>query len=88
MKNRCLPPLAAFTAPLPPLAGKILLMGLLFFGHALPLQAGEPQVLTARPEKIEAVLGQKIGILPLARDPFNFTHETITFQLKREGDPS
>jgi len=84
MKNRCLPPLAAFTAPLPPLAGKILLMGLLFFGHALPLQAGEPQVLTARPEKIEAVLGQKTGILPLARDPFNWSREQITFFKSQE----
>ncbi len=72
--------LATFAAVLPPpLAGGALLLAALLLGHALPVQAGEPQVLTVRPEKIEAVQGRKAASPPLARDPFNWSREQISF---------
>ena len=66
------------------LAGRILLPTLLLLGHALPLQAGEPRVLTVRPEKIEAIVGQKTTSLPLGRDPFNWSREQINFFKSQE----
>jgi len=76
MKNRRLPPLRT-------LASSLFLAALLL-GHALPLQAGEPQVLTVRPEKIEAVLGKKTTNPPLARDLFNWSREQISFFKSQE----
>jgi hypothetical protein len=61
----------------------LLLTGLLL-GHALPLQAGEPKVLLVRPEKIEAMRGQKISSQPLTRDPFNWSREQISFFKNQE----
>lgn len=68
----------------PPLAGGALLLTALLLGHAFPLQAGEPQVLTVRPEKIEAVLGKKTVTPPLKRDPFNWSREQINLFKGRE----
>ena len=79
MKTRRIPTLTAFTATLPPLTGKALLLVLLLLGHALPLQAGEPQVLTVRPEKIEPAQSQKTASPTLERDPFNWSREQISF---------
>ena len=76
MKNRRLPPLRT-------LASSLFLAALLL-GRALPLQAGEPQVLTVRPEKIEAVLGKKTTNPPLARDLFNWSREQISFFKSQE----
>ncbi|MFH1021085.1 MAG: hypothetical protein V1782_10835 [Pseudomonadota bacterium] len=84
MRSRRLPPLRA-PAALPPLTGEaMLLAAILLLGHALPLQAGEPRILTVRPEKIEAVLGQKTASPPLGRDPFNWSREQISFFKSRE----
>jgi len=66
------------------LAGRILLPTLLLLGHALPVLAGEPQVLTVRPEKIEAVVGKKTASPPLGRDPFNWSREQIGFFKSQE----
>ena len=66
------------------LAGRILLPTLLLLGHALPVLAGEPQVLTVRPEKIEAVVGPKTASPPLGRDPFNWSREQINFFKSQE----
>lgn len=76
MKNPCLPSPATLT--------KALLLAVLLLGHALPLLAGEPQVLTVRPEKIEALLGPKKASQPLARDPFNWSREQISFFKSQE----
>jgi hypothetical protein len=81
MKKRPVPPLNAFARIL---AGRILLPAVLLLGHALPLQAGEPQVLTVRPEKIEAVVGPKTASPPLERDPFNWSREQINFFKSQE----
>lgn len=81
MKKRRIPLLRALPMVL---AGRVLLLATLLLGHALPLQAKEPQVLTVRPEKIEAVLGQKIASPPLARDPFNWSREQISFFKSQE----
>lgn len=77
-RSRGIPPLRALARTVPPLLAVLLL------GHALPLQAGEPQVLTVRPEKIEAVLGQKTVGPPLGRDPFNWSREQISFFKSQE----
>ncbi|MFA6900539.1 MAG: hypothetical protein WC256_10075 [Desulfurivibrionaceae bacterium] len=79
MGNRHFPPLRAFVKRrLPPLTSSVLFLAILL-GHSLPLQAGEPQILTVRPEKIEAVQGQKTASPPLGRDPFNWSREQISF---------
>ncbi|MBA3004807.1 MAG: hypothetical protein FP813_13325 [Desulfurivibrio sp.] len=62
----------------------ITLITALLLGHALPLQAGDPQVLTVRPEKIETLRGQKGVNPPLQRDPFNWSREQISFFKSRE----
>ncbi len=77
--NRRMPPRRALARALPPPLATAMLLAVLFFSHPLPLQAGEPQVLTVRPEKIEAVLGSKKISPPLARDPFNWSREQINF---------
>ena len=66
------------------MVGRALLVAALLLGHALPLQAGEPQVLTVRPEKIEAMRGQKTANQPLTRDPFNWSREQISFFKSQE----
>jgi len=76
MRNRRIPPPRA-------LIGSLLLAAMLL-GHALPLQAGEPQVLTVRPEKIEAIVGKKTASPPLARDLFNWSREQISFFKNQE----
>ena len=76
MKHPCIPPPASLA--------RALLLSVLLLGHALPLQAGEAQVLTVRPEKIEAVRGQKKASQPLARDPFNWSREQISFFKSQE----
>jgi len=60
-RNRHIPPLLPPAKTLSrPLAGRVLLLAVLLLGHALPLQAGEePQVLTVRLEKIEAIQGKR-----------------------------
>ena len=65
-------------------AARVLLLAVLLLGHALPLQAGEPQVLTVRPEKIEAMRGPKTASQPLTRDPFNWSREQISFFKNQE----
>lgn len=81
-RNQRIPPLLlppATTLPRP-LAGRALLLAVLLLGHALPLLAGEePQVLTVRLEKIEAIQGKRTDKQPLARDPFNWSREQINF---------
>lgn len=62
----------------------IALVTTLLLNHALPLQAGEPKVLTVRPEKIETFRGQKGVNPPLQRDPFNWSREQITFFKSQE----
>lgn len=62
----------------------LLLLAGLLLGHALPLQAGEAKVLLVRPEKIEAMRGQKASSQPLARDPFNWSREQISFFKSQE----
>jgi|GEM_PF-1080308 len=79
MKKRRITMLGA----LPLVAGGMLLAALLF-AHALPLHAAEPQILTVRPEKIEAVSGPKAASAPLARDPFNWSREQISLFKSRE----
>ena len=76
MRNKPLPPQKTFA--------RSLFLALLLLGHALPLQAGEAQVLTVRPEKIEAVSGKKTASQPLARDPFNWSREQINFFKSQE----
>ena len=76
MKNPCLPSPAILT--------RALLLAAILLGRTLPLQAGEIQVLTVRPEKIEAVRGQKKASQPLARDPFNWSREQISFFKSQE----
>ena len=76
MKNLCIPS--------PAILRKVLLLAVLLLGRALPLHAGEAQVLTVRPEKIEAILGQKKASQPLARDPFNWSREQISFFKSQE----
>ena len=66
------------------MTSRALLVAALLLGHALPLQAGEPQVLTVRPEKIEAMRGQKTANQPLTRDPFNWSREQISFFKSQE----
>ncbi len=79
MRIRHIPLLRAFKGRrLPPLASRVLFLAVLL-GHALPLQAGEPQVLTVRPEKMETVRRQKTASPSLERDPFNWSHEQISF---------
>ena len=65
-------------------AGRVLLLAVLLLGYALPLQAREPQVLTVRPEKIEAMRGPKTASQPLIRDPFNWSREQIRFFKNQE----
>ena len=81
MNNRRLPLLRTLARAL---AGRVLFPAVLLLGHALPLHAKEPQVLTVRPEKIEAVLGQKTASPPLGRDPFNWSREQISFFKSQE----
>jgi len=72
-----------FAAILPPPLACGALLAALLLGHALPLQAGEPQVLTVRPERIK-VRGQKTASHPLERDPFNWSREQINFFKNQE----
>jgi len=51
-------------------AARVLLLAVLLLGHALPLLAGEPQVLTVRPEKIEAIVGKKTAVALLNSDEY------------------
>lgn len=67
-----------------PLAAGGLLLATMFLGYALPLHAGEPQVLTVRTEKIEPASGPKATSPPLARDPFNWSREQISFFKSQE----
>lgn len=73
-----------FAAILPPPLACGILLAVLLLGHTLPLRAGEPQVLTVRPEKIEAVRGQTTASQPLGRDPFNWSREQINFFKNQE----
>lgn len=66
------------------LAKPLFLALLALLGHALPLQAREAQVLTVRPEKIEAMRGPKTAGQPLGRDPFNWSREQISFFKNQE----
>ena len=79
MRSRHLPPPRTFLRRRrPPLTCRVLFLAVLL-GYALPLQAGEPQVLTVRPEKIETVRRQKTASPSLERDPFNWSREQISF---------
>ncbi|MDG4476449.1 hypothetical protein [Thiovibrio frasassiensis] len=64
--------------------GRIILFTVLLLGYALPLLSAEPQVLTVRPEKIEAHRGQKTTNPTLERDPFNWSREQISFFKSQE----
>jgi len=63
---------------------RTLLLAVMLLGYVLPVQAGEAQVLTVRPEKIEAARGAKTASLPLKRDPFNWSREQINFFKNQE----
>lgn len=79
MKNRRITMLGAS-----PLGIGGMLFAALLLAHALPLHAGETQVLTVRIEKIEPASGPKATSPPLTRDPFNWSREQISFFKSRE----
>lgn len=64
--------------------GRILLCAFLLLGSVLPLHAAEPQILTVRAEKIEALRSPKTASQPLERDPFNWSREQISFFKSQE----
>ena len=73
-----------FAAILPPPLACGILLAVLLLGHPLPLRAGEPQVLTVRPEKIETIRSPKTANPSLERDPFNWSREQISFFKRHE----